>query len=328
MSGRGAGQIHLAEQQLMLPAGYRMAEFWGFHRRDAQRLSECDLQDGDTIRMHKGLMWKGLPTLLTLELTQQCEEASVVQARWRLPADAGAITGMDDVLAAMLRRMFGLSQDVDSFERRFRGHDRLGPLLARQRGLHVPAACTPWEALSWAVTGQQISVAAAVSLRRRLIAAAGQPVALQDSHADAPPQLWCMPEAAQVAPLSEQDLRAAGFSQSKTHTLRLLAQAVQSGELPLDDWAAMPELPAEEISQRLLALKGIGPWTVNYMLLRGYGHLDGPLHGDVAVRRALARLLETESMDAAQTERWLRDFAPWRALVAAHLWASLSSTAF
>jgi DNA-3-methyladenine glycosylase II len=33
-------------------------------------------------------------------------------------------------------------------------------------------------------------------------------------------------------------------------------------------------------------------------------------------------------MDAVQTELWLRDFAPWRALVAAHLWASLSSTAF
>lgn len=326
--GRGTGQTYQAQQQLTLPAGYRMTEFWGFHRRDAQRLSECDLQDGGTIRMHKGLMWKGLPTLLTLELTQQCEEAAVVQARWHLPADAGAITGMDDVLAAMLRRMFGLSQDVGEFERRFGRHERLGPLLARQPGLHVPAACTPWEALSWAVTGQQISVAAAVSLRRRLIAAAGQPVALHDGHADAPQQLWCMPEAAQVAQLSEDDLRAAGFSRSKTHTLRLLEHAVQAGELPLDDWAAMPELPASEISRRLLALKGVGPWTVNYMLLRGYGHLDGPLHGDVAVRRALARLLETESVDAAQTELWLRDFAPWRALVAAHLWASLSSTAF
>ena len=78
MSGRRGGHSHGAEQQLTLPAGYRMNEFWGFHRRDAQRLSECDLQDGDTIRMHKGLMWKGRPTLLTLELTQQCEEAAVV----------------------------------------------------------------------------------------------------------------------------------------------------------------------------------------------------------------------------------------------------------
>jgi DNA-3-methyladenine glycosylase II len=125
MSGRRAGQSHGAEQQLMLPAGYRMTEFWGFHRRDALRLSECDLQDGAITRMHKGLMWKGRPTLLTLELTQQCEGASVVQARWRLPADAGAITGMDDVLAAMLRRMFGLSQDVGEFERRFGRHARV-----------------------------------------------------------------------------------------------------------------------------------------------------------------------------------------------------------
>ncbi|CAB5704466.1 DNA-3-methyladenine glycosylase [Delftia tsuruhatensis] len=325
---RAAKAPRRAEQSLVLPVGYRMAEFWGFHRRDAQRLSECDVQDASGLRMHKGLMWRGQPTLLTLALVEQSGKGTLVQARWSLPDGAGQEQAIDEALAAMLGRMFGLSQDVERFERRFGRHAQLGPLLVRQHGLHVPAACTPWEALSWAVTGQQISVAAAVSLRRRLIAAAGRPVSLHDDHADAPQQLWCMPEAAQVAQLGEQDLRAAGFSQGKTQTLRLLAQAVQAGELPLDDWAAQPVVPAEKIAERLLAVKGIGPWTVNYTLLRGYGHLDGPLHGDVAVRRALARLLQVEAMDARQTELWLRDFAPWRALVAAHLWASLSSMAF
>lgn len=320
------------EQTLALPAGYRMAEFWGFHRRDAQQVSEWDHEDGATTVLHKGLMWRGLPTQLTLVLTGLADGAATAQARWRLQG-GGALQpheaqAADAALATMLRRMFGMAQDVGEFERRFATHAHLGLLLARQRGLHVPAACTPWEALSWAVTGQQISVAAAVSLRRRLILAVDRSLALPVPQGQAPRRLWCTPEAAQVAVLDDAALRAAGFSQAKSQTLRRLAQAVQAGELPLDGWAALPAVPAEEISARLLAVKGIGPWTVNYTLLRGYGHLDGPLHGDVAVRRALARLLEVEAMDARQTELWLRDFAPWRALVAAHLWASLSSTAF
>ncbi len=318
------------EQSLALPAGYRMAEFWGFHRRDAQQVSECSHGDGDATVLHKGLVWRGLPALLTLRVPALAlADGSAVQACWRLQGGAALRPqALEADLAAMLRRMFGIAQDVGGLERRFAAHAQLGPLLARQRGLHVPAACTPWEALSWAVTGQQISVAAAVSLRRRLILAVDCSMALPGQGGQPPRRLWCTPEPAQVAALDVAALRAAGFSQAKAQTLRLLAQAVQAGELPLQEWAARPAVPAQEISERLLAVKGIGPWTVNYTLLRGYGHLDGPLHGDVAVRRALARLLQVQDMDAKQAERWLREFAPWRALVAAHLWASLSSTAF
>ncbi|WP_280189506.1 DNA-3-methyladenine glycosylase 2 [Delftia sp. PS-11] len=323
-----AGDLRVS-QRLALPQDYRMAGFWGFHCRDAQRIAECGLHGGPRPVLHKALAWRGRATLLTLHLPPPGSAVSEVQAHWWLQGAAEAPElQVQAALAAMLRRMFGLGQDVLRFERAHAGHAQLGPLLARQRGLHVPAACTPWEALSWAVTGQQISVAAAVSLRRRLILAANQPVSLQTGDAAMPQQLWCIPEAAQVAAMDDETLRGAGFSQAKSRTLRLLAEAVQAGRLPLDDWAAMPELPAAEIASRLLDIKGVGPWTVNYTLLRGYGYLDGPLHGDAAVRRALAQLLQAKAVDAARTEQWLRDFSPWRALVAAHLWASLSPLAF
>ena len=83
-----------------------------------------------------------------------------------------------------------------------------------------------------------------------------------------------------------------------------------------------------QVEKALLAIKGIGPWTVNYVLLRGFGWLDGSLHGDVAVRNALARLLARPGVSQAEAGQWLAGFAPWRALVAAHLWASLSDGAY
>lgn len=94
---------------------------------------------------------------------------------------------------------------------------------------------------------------------------------------------------------------------------------VASGELVLNISKEEPSIA--QIRQQLLAVRGIGPWTVNYALLRGYGWLDGSLHGDAAVRRGLQMLLDHDGvMDENQTQKWLEGFAPWRALVAAHLW--------
>lgn len=56
--------------------------------------------------------------------------------------------------------------------------------------------------------------------------------------------------------------------------------------------------------------------------MRGFAWLDGSLHGDAAVRRYLQVLLQQEHISPKQTEQWLAQFAPWRALAAAHLWHS------
>ena len=78
------------------------------------------------------------------------------------------------------------------------------------------------------------------------------------------------------------------------------------------------------LEHALLRIRGLGPWSVNYTLLRGYGYLDGSLHGDVAVQKALQQLLAWNERPAAKATRdWLAEFTPWRALVAAHLWQSL-----
>ena len=185
-------------------------------------------------------------------------------------------------------------------------------MLACRPGLRVPVTATPFEALSWAIIGQQISVRAAVGVRRNLIRAAG----LVHVSGQA-----CYPDASAVRALGEAGLRGSGLSMTKAHCLLAIADGVLDGSLALDDWLESP--PVEEIRARLLAIKGIGPWTVNYALLRGFGWLDGSLHGDIVVRRSLQTLLgQPEKLGEDAARRWLNEFSPWRALVAAHLWAS------
>jgi DNA-3-methyladenine glycosylase II len=292
---------HRLSLALALPPHFRADDILTFHRRDREELAESARDD----RLRKGLLWRGVPACLEIVFTPTQAAASLEIDGPASPDDAARFE-------ALVARMLGLTQTVDAFEARYAAHPELGPLLARQRGLRVPVAASPFEALVWAIIGQQISVHAAISIRRKLILATGE-----RHHAG----LYCHPDAPRLAATPEDALRAAGLTGSKAATVRAISAATAEGRLPLTAWSeALPAVAAEQL---LLAQRGIGPWTVNYTLLRGYGYLDGSLHGDVAVRRGLQQLLNApERPDAARAADWLAQFSPWRALVAAHLWAA------
>lgn len=302
--------------RINLPRNFRRADFLTFHQRDGQMLAE--IVTGN--QLQKGIVWQGMPACITFQFTQQ-------QVNISLQLDSGRKkVGRETTQKGLLllaQHMLGLNQSIALFEKSTSTHPQLATLIAKQSGLRVPQTASTFEALTWAITGQQISVAAAVSLRRKLIQRAG----MQHSSG-----IWCYPDPAAIAVLDEADLRAQGFSQTKAGTVIELANLIHSGQLPiqqwLDDYWQRKTLAAQEIYDKLIQVRGVGSWTINYTLLRGFGWLDGSLHGDVAVRRNLQRLLNQqkpmandEKITETFTEDWLTGFSPWRALVAAHLWA-------
>lgn len=312
-----------------LPRPYRWQEFLAFHGRDVRQRSE--LLQATEQRLFKALIWQGQPALLVLQWDEHKVAAKLHAPNVKFEK---AVASQQE-LQAMLQRMLGLAYPPSALLEAHGAHAELGPLLARQAGLHVPASSTPFEALSWAIMGQQISVAVAVSLRRKLIEAAGLPLHKQTQKlVPEAAHLLAYPDAAQVLKLDLEQLRALSFSQAKAQTLLSVARAVVDGELSLDDWAKQSAQgqwnaqSVEDVTQQLLVIKGIGPWTVNYCLLRGYGWPDSSLHGDVAVRRAIGLLQRKEKPDALAARIWLDQFQSFRALVAAHLWASLSDQSY
>lgn len=283
--------------------GYSSREILEFHGRD--KLAVAEQVTGNVLR--KGIIWEGQPACLTIRFSGQQVEAIL---------DTDVQTPDKDKFIRMMRHILGLTQAVEVFEREYHSHALLGPLLKNQAGLRVAVCATPFEALTWAITGQQISLSAAISLRRRMIQTAGI------AH---PNGLLCYPSARVLSEMEPQLLKEAGFSQTKVSTLINISQRVVKNTLPLDEWLLL-EPPHEEIRQQLMAIKGIGPWTVSYTLLRGYGWLDGSLHGDAAVRRGIKRLTNSSTaITEIEAMHWLQPFSPWRALVAAHLWASNSA---
>ncbi|NHZ92877.1 DNA-3-methyladenine glycosylase 2 [Massilia sp. CCM 8733] len=254
-------------------------------------------------RIRKGVMIGAVPVLLDIALGPDAALCTVDADGALTPA---YVRQADDALLNIL----ALRIDPAPFLAAVAGDPLLGPVVRRQPGLRIVQSATIFEALTWAIIGQQINLTFAIALRRTFILQAGR------QHSSG---LWCYPEAGDVARLDANALTTRKFSRSKADTLLRLAQLVDSGALVLDR-----QHDAGHVAASLLAVKGIGPWTVNYALLRGYGYPDCSLHGDVAIRTAFQHLLgEDAKPDMARTEALLANYAPHRTMAAAHLWASL-----
>ncbi|MFD1259238.1 DNA-3-methyladenine glycosylase 2 [Entomomonas asaccharolytica] len=285
---------------IKLPKNYLKQDIVNFYLRDPQQLSE----QVSLSTISKGLVWQGHPALLSLIFEAQQVKAIILID--------GKVNENLPLFTAMIQRMLGLTQPIELFEKQYKQDKQIGRLIKQQLGLRIPLTCSSFEAIVWAITGQQISVNAAIAIRRRLI----QLFNIKHSSG-----LLCHPDANSFLTVTEQQLSQAGLSKNKAKTIKLLSEQIVNGELPLQQWELAKTADINLISNKLSAITGIGPWTVSYALLRGFGWLDGSLHGDVAVRRNLQRLLNSpEKLTANFTEQWLEQFKPWRALVAAHLW--------
>ncbi len=244
-------------------------------------------------------------------------------------------------LHELLVRMLGLAQPLAAFYRSAGGHAVMGPLVRRFVGVRIPQLPTLWEALCWAVIGQQINLAFAYRLRNRLIAlahgvapgfaaapapAAGALPAPAANLNCAPP--YPFPGPADVLRLTTQDLLGQQFSRQKARYLLGLAEACATGELAaLERGAAAPGAPDwSAIESLLLAQTGLGPWSTAYAMMRGLGYLDGLPVGDSGLRTALQRAFRLKQPPTvAQQERLMEPFRPYRSLATYYLWKSLAT---
>lgn len=280
---------------LRLPAGYRTREVLDFFGRDKESVSE---------RVHAS----GFSKCFAFN-----DRAILVDVAFQgNTAVCSADTQYSHEAHRAIVRMLGLDSDAASFERQFAGDELLGGLLQRQQGLRIPLTPEPWEALGWAIIRQQISLKAAVALRRGLIARLGL---LHNSG------LRAFPTARAVAETDVETLRQLKFSASKAEYLLAAARAVASGDVPLHK---LRELSAHHAARMLSAIRGVGPWTVQYVFLRGAGFADCLPAGDAGLARGLAQLAG-QRPDESAIKELLGRFAPFRSLAACHVWASLST---
>lgn len=208
---------------------------------------------------------------------------------------------------AQVRRILGVERELSHFNRVAHGLPWLRDLAARMRGVKPPRHPTLWEACVNAILFQQVSLAAASSISRRLILALEPPVDYDSI------TLHAFPSVDRFQGARADVLRAAGISANKLATLRRVADALQAGSL---DEATMETLPSPEAVATLRGIKGIGPWTAAVILLRGLGRLDVFPMNDTSVTANLAFI---GGPTRHEIDRVLAALGPQRGMLYYHL---------
>jgi len=280
---------------LRLPHGYRIEDLLAYQGRDTQSVSER--VEDRTLR--KAFLLEGRAVVLQLRFTDGSIEVSLDPP---VPPGPNAMAQVH----RMARRLLGLDQDPAALE----AEPSRARLVAGRKGLRVPLSLDPFEALVWAILGQQVNLAFAYALRRDIIRAWGVP---------APGGLIAHPPPEALAALEPEALLPLRLSRRKAEYLVLAAQRVADGTLDLDGF-----LTATSAERALLALRGCGPWTAAYTLMRGLGFPDCVPVGDAGLTLALQRFFALESRPGPrETLDLMAAFAPHRSLATYHLWTSL-----
>ena len=206
----------------------------------------------------------------------------------------GPVARHTDAIRARVRQMFDLDADPAAIRVALATEPRMSALVAARPGIRVPGAWSHFELLVRTIVGQQVSVRAATTIMGRIATRFGHRMSNSDSAT--PDLLFPAPEV-----LADGDLSSIGMPTQRVRALRAVARAVADRALVFTD----PDQNA--VRATLLALPGIGPWTVEYFALRGLRDSDAWPGSDLVLKRAV---------ESPITEAW----RPYRGYAAQQLW--------
>lgn len=188
-------------------------------------------------------------------------------------------------MEALVRRTLGLDVDLRPFHRALDRFPKLAPLAPKLRAVRPPRFTSLFEAIVGVVPFQQVSLDAGVTIFGRVVERYGLARALPG---DERTILHAAPRPEAIAGEQIDALRSVGMSAAKARAIRAAAEAIATGAISDE---AIEALPTDEARARLVTLPGIGPWSADLVLLRGFGRLDAFPPHDVGVARGLKALL-------------------------------------
>lgn len=156
-----------------------------------------------------------------------------------------------------------------------------------------------FQALLWAVTGQQISARAHASIWARFTARFG------------------LPEPGTFTQADEAALRDCGLSLKKAQYVIAIAKAFASGGFSHAGLAAKPD---KELGEALRALPGVGAWTVEMLLIFTFHRPDILSYGDLAIRRGICRLYKYPKLTRPLFESLRARYSPHASIASLYLW--------
>jgi len=236
----------------------------------------------------------------------------------RLNGDVAPTFDTWNTVAAYVTDWLDLRTDLSPFYERTAHDPLIGTLVTALRGLRIVGIPDLFEALCWAIIGQQINLTFAYTLKKRFVERFGTSIQTE-AHT-----YWLFPTPEVIAACTINDLLPLQLTTQKATYILTLAHQMASGTLSKHSLLAQGNFPA--IERHLLTLHGIGPWTTHYVLMRCFRDPTAFPIGDAALQNALKQLLHrTQKPPADEIKQLFAPWHGWEAYVTFYLWRSLAT---
>lgn len=221
-----------------------------------------------------------------------------------------------DAVADYVKEWFDLTTDLAPFYKLAK-HDRLlQKPLEKYYGLRTLGIPDLFEALCWGILGQQINLTYAYTLKRRLVENFGTYVEWNDR------KHWIFPSPEVIANLSVEDLALLKMTTRKCEYLIDIAQLITEGKLSKESLLEIQDVRLAE--KQLTSIRGIGPWTAHYVLMRCLRFPSAFPIDDVGLHNAIKFITGSEKKP---TKNEIKEFAAnwtsWESYATFYLWRVL-----
>ena len=267
---------------------------------------EClhEVKDG---KLRKLLTLAGEPFLLQIDFHGNQLRTQVLNRAWTTVAANEA----EDYLTAL----FDLDRDLEPFYKFFWEDELMGPVVRDFEGLRIIGFPDLFEALCWSVIGQQINLNFAYRLKERLVKAHGQRLKWEGQF------YYAFPRAEDIRQIPLKQFQEWQFSQSKASYLLGISEKMVDGQIGS---TTLKNLPTEEAVEELIKIKGIGPWSAHYVVMKHLRRSQAYPWQDVGLHNALKALsLSASKPDQEQLHQLGHNWHPWQAYATFYLWHTL-----
>jgi DNA-3-methyladenine glycosylase II len=176
---------------------------------------------------------------------------------------------------------------------------RLGQAINLIGPIQRPLTGDPFAALVSSIISQQISGKAAASVWQRLNTLCGTITP------------------AGLGKLSVDDIQSCGMSKRKAEYIRGITEAALLGAV---DFEVLKDLPDEEITARLTALRGVGPWTAEMVLIFSLARPDVVSWADYGIRKGMCLLYGLEELAREDFNTYRARYSPYGSVASLYLW--------
>ncbi|WP_252607346.1 DNA-3-methyladenine glycosylase family protein [Bacillus paralicheniformis] len=249
-----------------------------------------------------------------LPLRNQNKEPRIVavQATGTVDTPVFAVSGTDDRDDMMkeVKRIFRWEENLQPVLDHF-SQSSLSSIFAEHAGTPLVLDFHLYHCLMKCMIHQQLNLSFAYTLTERFVHTFGEQ---KDG-------VWFYPLPETIAQLDYNDLRELQFSMRKAEYVIDTSRMIADGRLNLDE---LDQLSDEDIMEKLVKIRGIGPWTVQNVLLFGLGRPNLFPAADIGIQNAIKRHFGLN--DKPTKEQMLemsKEWHPYLSYASLYLWRSI-----